>query len=111
MEGEEPPDADSLQRLHIQAWALLKNGMGGLDWAGLPYAVEHLGQAVLRAPLGLDWTQVAVVQGTSAALFRAAALLVIALYCALFAYSAWRAITSVSVVITRFCRLPSSAMM
>ncbi len=43
MEGEEPPDADSLQRLHIQAWALLKNGMGGLDWAGLPYAVEHLG--------------------------------------------------------------------
>ena len=35
--------------------------------------------AVLRAPLGLDWTQVAVVQGTSAALFRAAAFLVIAL--------------------------------
>lgn len=35
--------------------------------------------AVLRAPLGLDWTQVAVVQGTSAALFRAAGLLVLAL--------------------------------
>jgi len=35
--------------------------------------------AVLRAPLGLDWTQVAVVQGTSAALFRAAGLLVVAL--------------------------------
>jgi len=35
--------------------------------------------AVLRAPLGLDWTQVAVVQGTSAALFRAAGLLLLAL--------------------------------
>ncbi len=43
MEGEEPPDADSLQHLHLQAWALLKNGMGGLDWAGLPYVTEHLG--------------------------------------------------------------------
>lgn len=35
--------------------------------------------AVLRAPLGLDWTQTAVVQGTSAALFRAAGLFLIAL--------------------------------
>src|SRR6185503_11017971 len=33
----------------------------------------------LRAPLGLDWTQLAVVQGTTAGLFRAAALLAIAL--------------------------------
>lgn len=33
----------------------------------------------LRAPLGLDWTQLAVIQGTTAALFRAAALLAIAL--------------------------------
>jgi tetratricopeptide (TPR) repeat protein len=35
--------------------------------------------ACLRAPLGLDWTQLAVVQGSSAALFRAAALLALVL--------------------------------
>src|SRR5262245_47262069 len=33
----------------------------------------------MRAPLGFDWTQLAVVQGTTAALFRAAALLAVAL--------------------------------
>lgn len=27
----------------IRAWNLLANGMGGLDWTGLPYAVAHLG--------------------------------------------------------------------
>lgn len=27
----------------MQAWLLLKDGMGGLDWAGLPYVVAHLG--------------------------------------------------------------------
>ena len=35
--------------------------------------------SALRAPLGLDWTQLAAVQGSTAALFRAAALLAIAL--------------------------------
>lgn len=25
------------------AFNLLANGMGGVDWAGLPYVVEHLG--------------------------------------------------------------------
>jgi hypothetical protein len=27
----------------INAWNLLANGMGGLDWSGLPYVVAHLG--------------------------------------------------------------------
>ena len=27
----------------VQAWGLLANGMGGIDWAGLPLVVEHLG--------------------------------------------------------------------
>lgn len=27
----------------MQAWLLLKDGMGGFDWAGLPYVVAHLG--------------------------------------------------------------------
>lgn len=31
------------QAIALQAFTLLKNGMGGLDWAGLPYVVEHLG--------------------------------------------------------------------
>jgi hypothetical protein len=35
--------------------------------------------AALHAPLGLDWTQTAVLQGTSAALFRAAGLFLLAL--------------------------------
>ncbi len=29
--------------MHLKAWALLKNGMGGIDWAGLPYVCAHLG--------------------------------------------------------------------
>ena len=29
--------------MHVQAFELLRNGMGGIDWAGLPYVVEHLG--------------------------------------------------------------------
>ena len=31
------------QAIALQAGTLLKNGMGGLDWAGLPYVVAHLG--------------------------------------------------------------------
>ena len=31
------------QAIALQAFTLLKNGMGGLDWAGLPFVVEHLG--------------------------------------------------------------------
>ena len=40
--------------------------------------VAGLVLSCLRAPLGLDWTQLHVVQGTTAALFRAAALLALA---------------------------------
>lgn len=29
--------------LAIRAWRMLANGMGGLDWAGLPFVVELLG--------------------------------------------------------------------
>jgi hypothetical protein len=31
------------QAIALQAFTLLKNGMGGLDWAGLPFVVAHLG--------------------------------------------------------------------
>lgn len=31
------------QAIALQAFTLLKNGMGGVDWAGLPFVVEHLG--------------------------------------------------------------------
>ena len=31
------------QSIALQAFTLLKNGMGGLDWAGLPFVVAHLG--------------------------------------------------------------------
>lgn len=27
----------------MRAWRMLANGMGGLDWAGLPFVVELLG--------------------------------------------------------------------
>ena len=27
----------------IRAWRLLANGMGGIDWAGLPIVIEMLG--------------------------------------------------------------------
>ena len=36
----EPDECDSQA---IRAWNLLANGMGGLDWSGLPYACAHLG--------------------------------------------------------------------
>ena len=41
--GEEERAPDPLASLHLEAWALLKNGTGGMDWAGLPYVIEHLG--------------------------------------------------------------------
>jgi hypothetical protein len=41
--GEKPPEISPLQYMHVQAFELLRNGMGGIDWAGLPYVVEHLG--------------------------------------------------------------------
>ena len=46
-DGEEAQPAlvleDPFLRLVPQAWALLANGMGGIDWAGLPVVAAHLG--------------------------------------------------------------------
>lgn len=38
-EGQAPPQQteDDAQAIHV--WNLLSDGRGGLDWAGLPYAV------------------------------------------------------------------------
>jgi hypothetical protein len=41
--GETPPPEDPQHNLAIKAWNLLSNGMGGLEWAGLPYVCELLG--------------------------------------------------------------------
>jgi hypothetical protein len=41
VEGVQTPGPD--MSLAIRAWNLLSNGMGGVDWAGLPYVVALLG--------------------------------------------------------------------
>lgn len=41
--GEEPPQATPLELLYLEAFAYLSNGMGGIDWAGLPIVAETLG--------------------------------------------------------------------
>lgn len=43
--GEAPPEPTSDDRLALRVWNMLANGMGGLDWAGLPLAVAHFGIA------------------------------------------------------------------
>lgn len=42
-EGEEAPVADPLHRLAIEGFSMLANGMGGIDWAGLPMVSALLG--------------------------------------------------------------------
>lgn len=42
-EGEEAPEATPQDLLALRAWRLLGNGMGGIDWAGLPIVAELLG--------------------------------------------------------------------
>ncbi len=42
-EGEDPPAATEDDRLAIQVFNALSNGMGGMDWAGLPVMCEWLG--------------------------------------------------------------------
>ena len=42
-EGETPPDPNPAHFLALRAWRLLSNGMGGLDWAGLPIVAASLG--------------------------------------------------------------------
>ena len=42
-EGETAPDPDPAHFIAVRAWRLLSNGMGGIDWAGLPVVTEMLG--------------------------------------------------------------------
>lgn len=41
--GEDPPEATDDDLLAMRTWNMLANGMGGLDWAGLPLAVALFG--------------------------------------------------------------------
>ena len=41
--GESPPEATDDDVLAMKVWNFLANGMGGLDWAGLPLAVASYG--------------------------------------------------------------------
>ena len=41
--GEAPPEATDGDLLAMRTWNMLANGMGGLDWAGLPLAVALFG--------------------------------------------------------------------
>lgn len=43
--GEEPPEPTDADLLALRVWNMLANGMGGIDWAGLPLAVELFGIA------------------------------------------------------------------
>jgi hypothetical protein len=42
-ELDETTPVDPLHLQAITAWNLLANGMGGLDWSGLPIVCEYLG--------------------------------------------------------------------
>jgi hypothetical protein len=42
-EGEKPPDPDPSHLTALRAWRMLANGMGGIDWAGLPIVADMLG--------------------------------------------------------------------
>jgi hypothetical protein len=37
-EGEEPPHPAHEDLVALRVWNMLNNGMGGLDWSGLPLA-------------------------------------------------------------------------
>lgn len=41
--GEAAPQATDDDLLAMRTWNMLANGMGGLDWAGLPLAVALFG--------------------------------------------------------------------
>ena len=43
--GEAPPEATDDDVMAMKVWNFLANGMGGLDWAGLPLAVGMFGIA------------------------------------------------------------------
>ena len=42
-EGETPPEQTHEDGIAFRAWRLLANGMGGIDWAGLPVVCALLG--------------------------------------------------------------------
>ena len=42
-EGEDQPTASPDDAVAFRAYSLLSNGMGGIDWAGLPLVCEWLG--------------------------------------------------------------------
>ena len=44
-EGEDEPHADDDERLAFNVARLLANGMGGIDWSGLPLIAGLLGVA------------------------------------------------------------------
>jgi len=41
--GEDPPQATDADLLAMRVWNMLANGMGGLDWSGMPLAVALYG--------------------------------------------------------------------
>lgn len=42
-EGEPPPAPTPLSQVVARCWNMLSNGSGGIDWQGLPLAVELFG--------------------------------------------------------------------
>jgi len=42
-EGEPPPVPTPASQSVIRSWNMLSNGSGGIDWQGLPLAVEMFG--------------------------------------------------------------------
>lgn len=42
-EGEPPPEPGHCEVQAIQAWNLLSDGAGGIDWSGMPLVCEYLG--------------------------------------------------------------------
>lgn len=52
IQHDDAPQPDAMDTLAITAYNLLRTGMGGLDWAGLPLVCEYLGVRDLE---GLLW--------------------------------------------------------
>lgn len=42
-DGEDPPEATHDEAMAIRIFNALSNGMGGVDWSGLPLWVAHFG--------------------------------------------------------------------
>lgn len=48
LEGEDPPQPTGEDVMALRVYAMLANGMGGLDWAALPLAAAFVGVADLE---------------------------------------------------------------